>query len=209
MTHTLHRRENDQDYVILSMVEQGLNSENATEKLRKIFDIITDLDPVNTGNMTSKSEKVACMARGSSLDEIRESIDKTSIIHGVFINKADVEEAVKRISEADTGASVVVTGVFDEVFSILGHNNPSYPHTVNISLGEHGDISRLPKEEILEITTMCGHGLVSHKLVEKKMEQIAEGEISASKAAESLSKHCVCGVFNPEKAKKILRNTQT
>jgi hypothetical protein len=46
--------------------------------------------------------------------------------------------------------------------------------------------------------------MISFNLVKKAVEDIKEGRISAEEAACELAKPCVCGVFNPARAKRLL-----
>ena len=77
-------------------------------------------------------------------------------------------------------------------------------HSVDITLGTWGDTSKLPPEEILEITTMCGHAMISVNLVKKMIADIRKGIISPKKAAQKLAEPCVCGIFNTDKAERLL-----
>ena len=54
MTHTLHRRGDEkslrEDYVMLVMPARGFNLEDSSEKMKKIFEIISHYQTVNFGN---------------------------------------------------------------------------------------------------------------------------------------------------------------
>jgi hypothetical protein len=52
---------------------------------------------------------------------------------------------------------------------------------------------------------MCGHGLVSGRLVKKMVEDIKKNKITVEKAAIELAKPCLCGIFNPDRAAKLLK----
>jgi len=209
MTHTLHRQGDEEslkrDYVVLAMAQKGLNSDGAAEKLRKIADIMHSYKPVNMGIMgPTKDGRAACMVRGVSLEEIKEAIHDGSILHGVYTDKEVVKKVLEDIKRENLGISIVVSGLFSEVFSILNDDEPPFPHTINMSLGVHGNAELLPEPEILEISTMCGHGLVSHKLVRDRIQKVSEGKMSSDKAAKDLAAQCVCGIFNPERAKELI-----
>ncbi|GAG75398.1 unnamed protein product, partial [marine sediment metagenome] len=77
-------------------------------------------------------------------------------------------------------------------------------HTIHLSLGTFGRKELLPSEEILEITTMCGHHCISPQSVKYYVELIKSGKISVENAAKKLSKPCVCGIFNPTRAITLL-----
>ncbi len=55
---------------------------------------------------------------------------------------------------------------------------------------------------------MCGHGMVSANYAQKMLLMVKEGRVSAERAAGYMSKFCVCGVFNPSRAKRILEETR-
>jgi hypothetical protein len=70
----------------------------------------------------------------------------------------------------------VVSGVIDRVREIsaeLGIN----PHTINLSLGIHGRTNRLPPPDIRQFTTMCGHGMVSPRLIRDLIRRIKTGKL--------------------------------
>jgi len=52
---------------------------------------------------------------------------------------------------------------------------------------------------------MCGHGLVSGRLVKKMVENVKKDKIAVEKAAIELAKPCLCGIFNPDRAAKPLK----
>jgi hypothetical protein len=57
---------------------------------------------------------------------------------------------------------------------------------------------------VLEVITMCGHGMVCQKLVQKMAKRVGEGKTSALEAGEKLAGTCTCGIFNPVRAAEIL-----
>jgi len=129
---------------------------------------------------------------------------KPVVAHGglAFNDKKELASYLKGLKERNTGKSVVVSGLFDEVNDCLKELNLS-PHTVQFSLGIFGKKELLPKGEILEITTMCGHHMISPNLVEKLASDIENGKISHEDAVRVMSKQCVCGVFNKGRACKL------
>ena len=77
-------------------------------------------------------------------------------------------------------------------------------HSVEHSLGIWGAKDRLPEREILEVNTLCGHGLVSFNLIRKMVEYVRLRRLTAKEAAKIMAKCCECGVFNPVRAEKLL-----
>jgi len=51
---------------------------------------------------------------------------------------------------------------------------------------------------------MCGHGMVTVKLIEDTVAKIKSGELTTENGAERLFKPCMCGIFNPKRAAELL-----
>ena len=74
------------------------------------------------------------------------------------------------------------------------------PHTSNISLGIHGGKKHLlPDDKVLEITTMCGHGMVATKLAQRILKDLREGSVTPQEGARILAKQCPCGLVNTDR----------
>ncbi len=202
MTHTLHRTGDpaglSEDYPMLAIRAKGFNDEGNDWRLRKILEIAARHPIVNFSDDKTGSKFTA------SLDEILNS-DKTDLpmVQMVFTNKEDMIRFMKDLKEADLGVSVVASGLFEEIFQCC-RKAGLQPHSVHYSLGVHGRVELLPSKEIMDITTMCGHALVSKHLVTKLIADIKAGKATGSSAAETLAKDCICGIFNPVRAAKIL-----
>ena len=199
MTHTLHRRGTAEslsdDYVLLCMPEPGINDSGSPPKLREFLRIAMRHNPKNIGEMafgnmySHKSEEVIANAQ--------------KIVHAVYDNSAAVVQVLKELKEADLGLSVVVSGILDSVNDCCQKAGLKR-HTVEFSLGIWGKTEKLPSNDILEVTTMCGHGLVPTNLVESLVEDIKNGRKKPEDAAKELAVHCCCGIFNPTRATKLL-----
>ncbi len=70
------------------------------------------------------------------------------------------------------------------------------PHSINVSLGVWGKKELLPEESVLEMTTLCGHHMVSPKIVWTLAEIVVKGMMTPDKAAVRLARLCPCGIFN-------------
>jgi len=115
-----------------------------------------------------------------------------------FSDLDKIRKVIKFIKEKDYGLSVTVSGLIrnlDEVNKELGIK----PHSINFSLGFHGRTDLLPDSAVLEVVTMCGHGMVGAPLVEHCMNEVKAGRMSPEEAGCELSKPCICGIFNTEK----------
>ncbi|MFW9781414.1 MAG: hypothetical protein ACFFFB_03930 [Candidatus Heimdallarchaeota archaeon] len=194
MTHTLHRKgiEHDlkEDYVILAMVARGINDayEDSRQKLIKIGEIMNKHDPVNI------------------LPEIGWRTSYT--ITAAFDNIETVREVIHELKKEDLGISIVISGLISEIEKLLQELNLDM-HTVHFSLGTFGKKGILPSEEVLEITTMCGHHTVSPQSISYYVDLIKKGKISLQKAAERLTRPCVCGIVNTSRIIKILHSLTT
>ncbi|MBW1997767.1 MAG: hypothetical protein JRJ29_07365 [Deltaproteobacteria bacterium] len=202
MTHTLHRRGDKEglreDYVMLILYSKGINEEGAQEKFKKIWDIIKKhgSEVVNFGNVTAGNSHTA------TFEDLQNSENK--LVHAVFKDRDKLKACLRDIKEGNFGLSVVLSGIYEDVKRVWSEIGLK-PHTVEHSLGIHGKTDLLPDENILEISTMCGHSLVFPHLVCHMVEQIKGGHLTFEEAADRLSRGCACGIFNPYRAGKILR----
>ena len=201
MTHTQHRRGGEEslkeDYVILTMVAKGHNDKVASEKLKKILDIFYEHDPVNLGDCRTGS-----LCQKMVFEEIRSRVTD-SATHAVFTSMDVVKKVMKDLKEEDFGISIVVSGIFDDVIEGTKDVNLQ-PNSVGISLGVWGMTDLLPSEDVMEVITMCGHGMVSTKLVDRLVGRIRAGKTTPKRAARELGRACVCGIFNPIRGAEIL-----
>ena len=199
MTHTLHRRGTaeslSEDYIMLCLPTAFVNDDDHDSKLKDFLSITARHNPVNMGaislgNMyTHKAEDVINAAHG--------------IVHAVFVKKEQVIDVLKDLEEADIGMSVVVSGIFEHVDECLEKAGLKH-HTANFSLGIWGKTEKLPGDDILEVTTMCGHALISANLVKSMVDDIKAGSKTPEEAAKIMTPQCACGIFNPARATKLL-----
>jgi len=190
LTHSLHRigAVNDLkgDYIVLACLAKGINRESpeARQSMIKIAQILKEHDPLNI---------------------IPEFTWKISpVITAVFKDINIVKKVILALKNEDLGISIVISGLISEVQAALNEIGLRM-HTVHLSLGTFGKKELLPNEqEILEITTMCGHHCISPQSVLHLLDQIKKGKTTAEKAAKKLAKPCVCGIFNTERATSLL-----
>jgi hypothetical protein len=202
MTHTLHRLGNKEnlnnDFVVFAMSAKGINEQGSAKALREFLEIAFEYNPINAGDMKTGNILV------KTKEEIYDNIQDVSIVHAVFSEESKVAALLKHIKEADLGVSVVVSGLLDRVKEV-GESVDIKQHTIECSGGIWGDTEKLPSQEVLEVTTMCGHGMVAANLVIQYAKQIKKNKITASEAAKKLAEPCVCGIFNIERAEKLLQ----
>jgi hypothetical protein len=214
MTHTLHRVGNfdslKNDFVIygLSAQDAELKDKNiqrdTAESHMKFMEICFKNNPVNAGCIYPTNNPYSkTLAKANDWNEMRPEIIPFTETLAVFDDIEKVKNVLTELKETELGISVVVSGIFEEVFKI-SEEIGIVPHTINLALGILGPEEFLPEPKVLEIVTMCGHGLVSRYLVNDLVEKIIENTITSKEASVILGAQCVCGAFNTKRAAKIL-----
>lgn len=232
MTNTMHRQGSvqslRQDYIIFATTVAGFNRRGSREAVKRFIEIMLKHRPVNMGlsKHVADSEKKPnfiwealrnrfrgrkyqdgqpteqtrrsweeALRRGSTNGQLR--------THAVFDSVDNFAAAIREVKEADLGLCVNVNAIHEDT-ARAARAAGIVRHTIEHSLGVHGCVERLPSAEILELSTMCGHGMVSFNLARKMFYLVSMGHISIDRAAELLAKPCACGVFNPARAARIL-----
>ena len=203
MTHSLYRQGNasslHDDYVMLILTSvDRMKDPNVRDKMREAWDILSShgSDLTNFGSIRGGGR------HQKSFEEFKKE-DKF-LIHAVFKDRETLKACLEEIKRKDLGLSVAVSGLFDEVKKTC-HEIGLTPHTVQYSLGISGKTELLPDERVLEVTTMCGHAMVSPNLIAHLIEKIGKGKMTCAEAAMELSRQCECGIFNPARAERLLR----
>lgn len=226
MTHTNHRRGSREslarDFVILSMVEPTSRAQRTyraplEERVKRFLEICERHGPVAlaaraggrrlrylkgwTQEMNSGVHQAASLEEVIGCEEIEGGVG-----HAVYTEREAVIKVLKELKEADLGLSIVVSGVFEEVFEACKRADLK-PHTVNMSLGTWGRVEMLPDEPVLELCTMCGHAMISRRLAEMMIERVGSGTLTPEAAAVELGKQCTCNIFNTVRAAEIIKRT--
>jgi hypothetical protein len=201
MSHTLHRcgthDDLKNDFVVFCMSAKTVNAKGSGPKMKKFFEILGKHPAVNFGDVKTGSRF------NSDWQTIHDGYKDQSVAHYVFSDPEAVGRILKELKEADLGVSVIVSGIFEKVDELCRQAGLKM-HTVEYSGGVMGRTERLPEGPVLAITTMCGHGLVSANLVRKMAALVKKGKKSAPEAAAELAKPCMCGVFNAQRAERLL-----
>ena len=191
MTHTLHRKgiEKDlnRDYVMLAMLSAGVNDkyDDSRQRLIKIGEIFNEHNPINIMSELGWKTSATITAAYSDIENIK--------------------QIIQSLKEEDLGISIVISGLISEIEKVLKEVDLEI-HTVHFSLGTFGHRKGelLPSEKLLEITTMCGHHTVSPQSITHYVELIQRGKTTVEKAANKLSRPCVCGIINKSRIIEIL-----
>jgi hypothetical protein len=204
MTHTLHRAGTPEglkeDFVLLLRTSRFVNHEGSEPTMRKVWEVISHYQHglANFGNHNPNWDRAELF----DMEELRTTA-ASRIIHAVFTDRETLKACLKELKEKELGISTVVSGLCAETEKICAEIGLA-PHTVNTSLGVHGRTDLLPRQEVLEIHTLCGHAMVSANLIEEMVRQIEAGKITCKAAAKKLSRMCDCGIFNTVRAEKLL-----
>lgn len=132
-------------------------------------------------------------------------LDAPTTVAAVFDNRMAAEDFVTAVKNADLGLSVNVSTSIDGAEQCCFAAGIAR-HSVGYSLGFEGDTSKLPESNVLLLSTMCGHGMVSHALAKKMIDWVKEGRRTPEQAACYLTRFCSCGVFNPARAARLLEH---
>jgi hypothetical protein len=204
MSHALHRHGTPEqlknDYTFYARASRFVNRDGCGPKLRKILGILLEEKKlVNFGSsQAGKSHKA-----GLDPDAYAATLDKAYGVAACFSDKEAVRSVLRKLKEADTGISIVISGLIDEIVRIAKEVDLK-PHTAFLSLGVHGKRALLPEDSVLQITTMCGHGLVSSRLAKTVMKRVKAGKLTPEAGADLLAQPCPCGIFNVDRCSAIL-----
>ncbi len=203
MSHSLHRYGTEEnlknDFVMYARTSRWVNREGGGPKLNKIFDITLSEKPVNFGaSIYGKN-----LMSGLDITEFRAILDKAVGFICCFSDREALKSTLKKLKEANIGISIVVSGMIGEVFK-MSREIGLKPHTAFLSLGIYGKKELLPDDKVLEITTMCGHGLVATKLTQAIMAKVKEGKMTSEEGAKALAQPCPCGIVNTDRCVELL-----
>jgi len=165
---------------------------NDVDVRRKSLEFVEAAEAVGCGNW---GDTKAGSVLYRSPEEIKRNLTESSRVRGVFTSRQQVTEFLRLVKKKDLGMCVIITGLLDEVLRACSEVGLK-PHTINFSLGVWGKKSLLPPQEILDITTMCGHHMISATLVDKLIGDIRKGKTTPRQAAKRCARLCPCGIFN-------------
>jgi hypothetical protein len=231
MTNTLHRfsehyafepkpdpRAVEDDFIVFAMATKGVNDDELVEKYRTFARLALAHDPVNVGDATKGGlwrpqpalNPLAHWKRDERPDPDRlvDDIEGHTVVAAVFSRWEDMAAFVEDLADANLGLSVNISAPMDAAARCCKAAGLTR-HSVEYSLGFQGRIERLPERAVLEISTMCGHGMVSHSFVKKMVDWVKEGRRTPAQAARYMARFCICGVFNTARAETLFEKART
>jgi hypothetical protein len=221
VTNTLHRfgapETQRDDYIIFAMPAKGINEAGAIGKLQTFLRLALKHGPVNVGQgsrggMYRPSSNLTPLAHwsrpeGADAETVLKAMDEPSVVAAVFDDVAKVEALLKDVKEADLGLSVNISGLADEANACCKRAGITR-HSIEYSLGFHGDLNQLPDRHVLELSTMCGHGMLSHNFARKMIDMVRENRRTPQQAAATMARFCTCGIFNLARAIRVLEQAR-
>jgi hypothetical protein len=203
VTHSLHRSGDKEslrgDYVWFMYQAKGVNDKNIKDKALEFIAVAEAAGSENWGDVKTGP------TTEYTPDEIKKNITDKSRIRGIFTSREQVVAFLQGLKKKDLGFSVVISGLLEEVLPACQDAGVT-PHTINYSLGVWGRKDRLPNDDILAVTTMCGHHMISPRLVGKLIGEVRRGRYTPEQAALKLANFCHCGIFNHVRAAKLLQH---
>jgi hypothetical protein len=220
MTNTLHRHGTEDsfhdDYVIFAIPSKGLNDEGCVPKLKEFLHICIKHNPSNMGNAKrggiAPEENLTPSAHWKrnitpNWDAIIDGIDKSRVTAAVFSTKEDAEACLKEIKEVNFGLSINMSTSVKNAKE-AAHSCGIKRHSVEYSLGFNDPHKHLPNSRVLALSSMCGHGMVSANMSKKMIDMVREGRRTPEEAAATLTRFCPCGVFNTDRALRLLKGEE-
>jgi hypothetical protein len=221
MTNTLHRYGDSEsfydDYLIFASPSSGRNDKDSVPKLKAFLEMALPFNPVNIGDPVhggafrpSRDLTTVVNWKRDMTPDFRaviDGIDEPASVVAIFDNPEAAAQFLKVVVEADLGLSVNISTSVEGAEQCCQFAGIAR-HSVGYSLGFEGAIEKLPNTQLLKLTTMCGHGMISASLAKKMIDWVKEGRRTPEQAVTYMARFCSCGVFNPLRAKRILEEAR-
>jgi hypothetical protein len=221
MTNTLHRYGDSEsfedDYIVFATPSNQKNDVDSVPKLKKFLEMALPFNPVNLGDPVHggslrPSRNLGPMSHWKRDTEpdfraVIDGINEPASVVAIFDNRKSAEEFLKLAVEADLGLSVNISASIEgaeECCRFAGITR----HSIGYSLGFEGATEKLPNTQLLKLTTMCGHGMISASLAKKMVDWVKEGRRTPKEAVTYMARFCSCGVFNPLRAQRIFEEAR-
>ena len=226
MTNTLHRYSEHysverppnpepvrDDFIVFAMATRGINDDDLVEKYRAFLRLALKHNPVNIGDATKGGilrprqdlNPKAHWKRNQQPDpeEVIAGIEGHTTVAAVFDNYENMKAFVDDVRSANLGVSVNISAPIGEAERCCCETGIAR-HSVEYSLGFCGRVDKLPDATVLELATMCGHGMLSANFTKKMIDWVKENRRTPEEAARYMARFCICGVFNIARAERIL-----
>jgi hypothetical protein len=221
MTNTLHRYGDSEsfrdDYIVFATPSNRKNDLGSIPKLKKFLEMALPFKPVNLGDPVHGGSLRPSRNLGPSshwkrditpdFRAVIDGINEPASVVAIFDNLEAAKAFLKVAADADLGLSINISASIegaDQCCRFAGIKR----HSIGYSLGFEGATEKLPNTQLLTLTTMCGHGMVSAGLARKMIDWVKEGRRTPDQAVTYMARFCSCGVFNPLRAKRIFEEAR-
>jgi hypothetical protein len=221
LTNTLHRYGNSEsfrdDYIIFAIPCKGKNDEGALDKLKTFLRICAKHGPANMGNGDFGSRKPVkglnptvhwSRPETPDFESVISAVQKVGTVAAVFDSREKAESCLADVIAGGLGLSINMSTSVEGAHNAAEHCG-IHRHSVEYSLGFFDPHDHLPNSQVLELSTMCGHGMVSFNFARKMLDMVREGRRTPEQAAATLARFCPCGVYNPARAKRLIEDART
>jgi hypothetical protein len=230
MTNTLHRysahyaferppdpKPVQDDFIVFAMATRGINDDDLVAKYRAFLRLALKHHPVNIGDATKGGmlrprrdlNPKAHWRRDDrpDPDAVLAGVAGHTTVAAVFATYYDMKAFVDELRGAKLGISVNISAPIDQARRCCRETGITR-HSVEYSVGFCGRVERLPDATVLELMTMCGHGMISAAFAKKMLDWVKENRRSAAAVARIMARFCSCGVFNTSRAETILNESR-
>jgi len=217
MTNTLHRFGDADsfrdDYIVFAIPSRGQNDQECIPKLQQFLRICVKHNPSNLGNGNRGSlppqkdlNPAAHWNRETEPDweKVINEVKKPGTVSAVFASYEQAVACMQEVVEADFGISVNMSTSVENAQQVAKACN-IHRHSVEYALPFNDPHQHLPNSQVLALSTMCGHGMVSFNLAKKMLDMVREGRRTVEQASATLTRFCPCGVYNPDRAKRLFQ----
>jgi hypothetical protein len=230
MTNTLHRYSEhyaferlpnpepvQDDFIVFAMASRGINDDDLVARYRAFLRLALKHNPVNMGDATKGGmlrprqdlNPKAHWKRDQrpNPEEVIAGIEGHTTVAAVFDNYQAMKAFVDDVRSANLGISVNISAPIEDAERCCRETGITR-HSVEYSLGFSGRVEKLPDSTVLELMTMCGHGMVSANFAKKMVDWSKENRRSPADLARTMARFCSCGVFNISRAERILNESR-
>jgi hypothetical protein len=206
------------DFVVFAMAAKGVNDDDLVAKYRAFLTIALRHDPVNIGDATHGGWLRPQRDLGPTNHWHRENrpdpeavlrgIDGPTTVAAVFDTYDKMKAFVDDLARDNVGVSINIAAPMDAAHQCCRDAGLTR-HSVEYSIGFQGRVDKLPEAQTLELSTMCGHGMVSASFARKMLDLVRENRRTPEQAASYMARFCSCGVFNTIRAARLLEQART
>jgi hypothetical protein len=189
----------EKDYALFIFPARGFNYTGSAQKVKRLMELVYLMGPANIISSALRRN----LYSGVRPEDIMARIKDGDRVFCVFNSREKLKNTLVRIKAADEGISIVVTGLVNRVREMAAEMGIN-PHTINLSLGTLGKTDRLPPPDIRQLTTMCGHGMVSPALVRDVIRKVKTNKTGTWDGSLTLASPCTCGIYNPHRSEDLL-----